>query len=195
MVRLNTERLLDIGKLLEWVKLPPRLLFALAAICGILVFSPTAFLKSLGLESIVDLLRSWIGFGFVMFSVLLVAHFFAWLSHLISPWVKEWFLVRLHRKRLHQLDTQEKQLLAQYFAQDTRTLRLDPKDGTAIVLSRELILAPSAPIGDFINGVAYAVQPWAWEYLKKHPELLGLNRSLTLTEMPHNEASNNEPDT
>lgn len=163
---------MDWGKLLEWVKLPPKLLFALAATCGVLVFSPPVFLQSLGLKSIVDLLRGWIGLGFVVFSVLLAAHFFAWLSRLIGPWIKEWLFIRLHRKRLHQLDTREKQLLANYFVNDTRTLRLDPKDGTATVLSRENILAPSAQIGDLINGVSYAVQPWAWEYLKRHPELL-----------------------
>lgn len=159
-------------KLLDWIKLPPKLLFALAAICGVLVFVPPDVLETLGLKSIVKTLRGWIGFGFIAFSVLLLAHFGAWLFGFISPWVKEWLFIRLHQKRLHQLDAAEKQLLAKFIAQDTRTLRFDMKDGTPTVLAREHILAPAAQLGDLVQGISYAVQPWAWEYLTAHRELL-----------------------
>lgn len=111
--------------LLDWIKLPPKLLFALAAICGVLVFAPPSVLEHLGLKSVVETLRGWIGFGFIAFSILLFAHFAAWLFGFISPRIKDWHIIRLHRKRLHQLDAVEKQLLAEFIAKDTRTLRLD----------------------------------------------------------------------
>jgi hypothetical protein len=163
---------MDWGKLLDWIKLPPKLLFALAAICGVLVFASESLLEALGLSSIVETLRGWIGFGFVAFSALLLAHFGAWLVGAVKPLVKERLFIRLHRKRLHQLDDAEKKLLAEFIAQNRRTLRCDIKDGTVTVLTREHILAPAAQVGDLIDGMAHAVQPWAWEYLCAHRDLL-----------------------
>jgi hypothetical protein len=102
----------------------------------------------------------------------------------MRPWVKEWLFIRMHRKRLHQLDAAERKLLAEFVARDTRTLRLDPKDGTATVLCREHILAPAAQLGDLVQGMAYAVQPWAWEYLTAHRELLDPHLTLGRTDGP-----------
>lgn len=163
---------MDWAKILDWINLPPKLLFALTAICGALLFAPDSFLTALGLAAVVEAIRGWLGIGFLVFSVVLLSHFVWWAAGVVKPWIKEWLFIRFHRKRLHQLDDAEKRVLAEFVGQNRRTLRLSMKDGTATVLAREHILAPAAQVGDVIGGMAYAVQPWAWEYLAAHRELL-----------------------
>ena len=162
---------MHIGSLLDWIKLPPRYLFALLLVTGILVFSPRAFLEALGLYGIVDSYRAWIGFAFLIFFAVLIAHFVSWLGKIARSWVVEYYSIRHGRKRLHDLTDDEKKLLAEYLGYNTRSRFLDFQSGVVNGLVKENVLWRAASSGNLLRGIAYNIQPWAWEYLKQHPEL------------------------
>lgn len=160
------------SKWIEWIKLPPKILFALTAFSGAIVFAPGAFLGRLGLQEFVANFRGWIGAAFLLFASLLFAHFASWTYSVIHPWIMQSVLIRRGKLRLRSLDDCEKKLLAAFINKNTRSLKLDIEDGTVHVLVREKILSQVSKIGDLIDGFAYAVQPWAWEYLQEHSEIL-----------------------
>ena len=163
---------MDPTKWVEWIKLPPKLIFALAATAGLLVFAPARFLNTLGLDVLMASYRGWVGGAFLLFATLLVAHIGAWGYKAVRPWVVQFVLIRRGRRRLRQLDDVEKRLLAKFLNAKSRSIRVDIEDGTVHVLGREMILFQASKIGDFEDGFAFAIQPWAWEHLQKHPELL-----------------------
>lgn len=74
------------------------------------------------------------------------------------------------------LSPPEKALLREYLVQDTRTIRAPTLAGAAlglehaeiIAIYREPVPAPGAP--DFVLGL----NAWAWEQLRSHPELVGI---------------------
>jgi hypothetical protein len=45
------------------------------------------------------------------------------------------------------------------------------QNGTVNALQKERIIIRGSSLGS-ITGFDYIIQPWAWEYLNKHPELL-----------------------
>ena len=78
----------------------------------------------------------------------------------------------MHTKQLKTLSSTEKKVLKKYFDQDTQSLQLGSMDGIAGGLVAKNILFRSSSLGTADAYFAYNIQPWAWVYLKKHPELL-----------------------
>jgi hypothetical protein len=81
--------------------------------------------------------------------------------------------IKYRQKRLHRLTPAERAILRKYIIKDTRSQDLSLQDGVAqgLVLER-IIYRPLPSIGDVRRGFPHNIQPWAWDYLKKHPELL-----------------------
>lgn len=156
----------------EWLKLKPRYLFALLLISGFLVFSPEIWLAELGLNSIASSLSAWIGGVFLISAILLLTNSLAYLSEPIQASINEWRSTIVYSKQLKSLSKLEKEVLKRYFEQDTQSLRLASMDGIAEGLVAKIILFRSSNLGTADGYFAYNIQPWAWVYLKKHPELL-----------------------
>jgi len=76
------------------------------------------------------------------------------------------------KRRLKDLTKEEKKLLRDYIFKDTRTQYLRDEDGVVKGLEYEKIIYPATNVGSILEGFAYNIQQWAWEYLKRHPELL-----------------------
>ena len=172
---------MDLPKWIDWIKLPPRLIAALALTIGVLLFSPQAFVDRLGLADIVEGFRGWIGLGFLVFSALLFSHLAAWLRKACWPWIGEAILIRRGKKRLACLDDAERKLLAQFLEANSRSLSLPVDNGTVNVLVKERILFQVSRLGDFVEGFAFAIQPWAWEYLQEKRELLAPHLTIRST--------------
>jgi hypothetical protein len=75
-------------------------------------------------------------------------------------------------KHLHQLSPDEKALLKQFIDGNTKTKRLDLTHSTAMGLASRGILYRPVPQVTAYGLVTYALQHWAWEYLKKNSNLL-----------------------
>ena len=159
-------------KYIEWLKLKPRYLFAILLISGILIFSPETWLLKLGLEEIVESYRGWIGGIFLISGILLLTNVLVYLSVPIQGTINDWRSLLVYSKKLITLSSAEKQILKKYIDKDTQSQQLGTMDGIAEGLVAKRILYRSSSLGTADAYFAYNIQPWAWDYLKKHPELL-----------------------
>jgi hypothetical protein len=70
------------------------------------------------------------------------------------------------------LSEPEKRVLCQFLHNETTTRDLPISDGVVGGLVAKGILFHSSNFADHHLGSAHNVQPWAWEYLNSHPNLL-----------------------
>ena len=164
---------IDLSKLIEGLKLPTKTIFALCIAAGLLLFPPDNFLKILGLDSLVNANRPYIGGLFVVTLCLLMTSALVTFAEFVKPWIVQALWIRQHRKRLQCLTPEEKEILAYYIQNQTRSQTLDYRSGTVNALTREKIIVIGSGVGhpggfDF----DYVIQPWAWEYLNENTHLL-----------------------
>lgn len=160
------EKTLDVLKL----SATPALTVAFAS--GVLLFGGDAFLATLGLTDLLKQERPLFGLAFVLSVTLL----FAYGATAFSRWVrKRWTWAanaRNLQRRLHNLAPDEQEVLARFLLERRKCLTFDPRDGLSQGLAAATILFRSSALGDMVDGFDYSIQPWAWEYLNKHPELV-----------------------
>ncbi len=160
-----------INKVLDWLKLSPKYLFAISLATGIALFSPSNFLAAIGIDSIVDQYKPYIGGTFLISTAIFLAYPLADLYGLARDRITTAIVVKNDKKRLHDLTDEEKIILRNYIFQKTKTQYLDPRDGVVNELKRKRIIYAAASVGK-LYGVAYNIQPWAWNYLNEHASLL-----------------------
>ena len=161
-----------ISDYIGWVKLQPKYLAAIALASTALLTLPTSVSENIGVQDFVDTYRMWIGVVCLASISLLLAH--------VSWIVKDMALLWLHKKRasrhaicaLHQLTPAEKEILAEYIIRDTKSIKQDCTSGVILELQSSFILTQASPLGDFRRGFAFNMTPWAWKYLKEHPDIL-----------------------
>jgi len=164
---------MDLDKVLNWIKLSPKYLLGIEIISGFLLFGNSALLETLGLKEFQGQYRSWIGLSLVISSGLLGAHI------LVEIWTKgknkvsTKRVVRAGKTRLKNLTQQEKKILNGFISNQTRTWSLDFTDGVVSGLESYKIIYRAGNMSNGGTYFSYNIQPWAWEYLNKHPELLG----------------------
>lgn len=166
---------MDVSKYMEWLKLSPKHLFPLALSSGVLLFSNDNHTGILGLTSFVNQYRPIIGIIFLLSFALIVT---SWgLS--IFEWGKNKWLnkkrIQNMKKRLHKLTLEEKGVLSQYIQNQTRTQYLGIDSGIVKELEISGVIYRSSNVGD-ITHWSYNIQPWAWEYLNKHPYLVSISK-------------------
>jgi hypothetical protein len=158
---------------LDWIKLPTKTLAALCIVCGILIFSGEGALDNFGLKTFVKEYRAYLGVGFLVTLALTVVNSLAAVWKFIYPWIAEAYWIRLGRKRLRSLNPTEKEILRYYIQNQTRSQTLPIQDGTVNALQKEKIIIRGSSLGS-LHGFDFIIQPWAWEYLNEHSELLDL---------------------
>jgi hypothetical protein len=164
--------MVDLSKWVEWVKLAPRYLLAIALGTGVVLFGPANFTVALGLAALPLPVRIAFGIGFLGSTCLLVAN---WLADMSALAQKEWHRrreLKLLCLRLHNLTPEEQVIMRGYIAGNTRTQELSPEDGVVGGLALERVIYPATERGATFDDWAYNIQPWAWTYLTQHPELL-----------------------
>ena len=163
---------MDWSKLVDALKLSPRYLVPIALASGFLLFSPPQYLATLGLDSFVSSYRAWIGLVFVVSAALLATSFFLQAWSWSKGKFKKFQSKAAAQNRLKNLTAEEKVILHGYIMNQTRTQVLDFASGIVKGLEHEGIIYQASPLGTLIDGFAYNIQPWAWEYLNNHKELL-----------------------
>lgn len=164
--------MLDVGKLIEALELPVRTLAGLTLATGLLLFGPETFISRMGLAGFLEDYRTWIGLTFlVSASTVLVAITGPLWSVAGSELRQRWVAFR-HRGHLKRLTPGEKEVLRGYLEADTRTRHFWLGEGNVRELEAHGILRRASNVGSSGAGFPFNVQPWAWDYLQKHPELL-----------------------
>ena len=166
---------MDFSKLIEWIKLSPKYLVPIGLVSGFLLFANKTILERFGLVEFVTDFRSWVGIVFLLASALIltdiIIHFIEW----IKINYKNLRRNRFRLERFKNLTPEEKDILLGYLVQETRTQYFPINDGVVKGLEAEKIIFRSSNIGELYSW-SFNIQPWAWEYLNKHSELLELNQ-------------------
>ena len=163
---------MDFSKYLDWIKLSPRYLLPISLFTGIALFASPQLLDTLGMSDVVEKYRPYIGFVFLLFSVLLVSSGLVAVLEFAAHEFLDRLLMRQRRRRLRRLTKPEKEVLRGYINDGTRTRYLRISDGVVGGLVAEGILYRSTTLSKSGDYFAYNIQPWAWEYLNSHPGLV-----------------------
>ncbi len=163
--------MVDVSKFLDWIKLSPRYLVPIALFTGFVLFASTEILEFFGLTGFVARYRPYFGLVFLLSAVLLLSGAAMAVYDCVKGWRREAQQRQQLRQQLRNLSRPEKEVLREFVRNDTTTLYLSMADGVVGGLETQRILYRSSNVGD-IEEWAYNVQPWAWEHLKAHPQLL-----------------------
>lgn len=158
---------MNIGDILNWVKLSPRYLFPIAIVASALMFLPAQVLLRFGLHTFAQKYQMWIGFACLAAYSLLLAHAIYWLKDRVVRRQSESRLL----KALRNLSREEKLVLAEYILLQTKSQQLDIRSGVTKSLEHSNIIYLASTIG-WLSDFAHNLQPWAWRELNAHPELL-----------------------
>lgn len=164
--------MVDVSKLVDWIKLSPRYLVPLSLVTGFVLFAPQRWLAVFGLVGFVSDYRPWFGAAFLLSTTLLVSA----AKTAGYGWVvgrrQQARRLEAMKRRLHNLSEPEKEILRGYIEGDTRTQYLSMHDGVVSGLEVERILFRATVLSRGWDEFAYNIQHWAWEYLNKNPKLL-----------------------
>ena len=157
----------------------PAILLGITIATGILLFSPSGFVDTLGMAEFRNSNRSWIGLAFlVSLSILLgqLAFYIAGVANSLREEKQEKERrkqsLRQKQQQLHNLSADEKAYLAPFILDDESTQYFLIEDGVAGGLTAKGVIYRSSQVGSLVDGWAFNIQPWAKEYLAQNPELL-----------------------
>lgn len=167
---------MDPANFLGFLRLKPVLVFAVVIASSLFLFLPGQTAHSLGISSIRDFARPAIGVLWLLSASLLTAHALAAVTAAAAKEWRERRMVRAGQRRLHQLTPQEQQVLAGYLRTNSRTRSFPFTDGVIAELVAVGILRRATNVSQIGQVFPYNLQPWAWYYLKRHPELVGSAR-------------------
>lgn len=158
--------------LASFKKVAPVPLLAISFAAGIILFSPLALARTLGIDEFRETYRGWIGGAFVLSLSYLTAHFVWWLRSIIIGRRKRDQAEKTRHQYLHDLTAEEKGYLAPFVFDGVNTQNFDIDDGIAGGLMAKNIIYRSSNVCNVLHGFPYNIQPWARDYLRKNPELL-----------------------
>lgn len=153
--------------LLEFLKQPLRYSIGLGVVAAITLFTPDSIINQLGLLKLRNEGKPYLGVVLLLSIAVAVASFIGWSVTKYNGYR----LSGARKKRLHRLTIQEKQILRAYIEGQTRSLTLDITSGVVSGLVSESIIYRSSNLGR-LSGFAHNIQPWAWDYLNEHRDLL-----------------------
>lgn len=155
---------------LKKILLDIRLSIFLLLVFAFASFIPKEWAVFLSIEKLQTEYKQWISFGFIVFFFINIIHLGSWLFRRLQIYRQS----RIRITRLRRLTVQEKKVLSEYIKGDTMTIYLSINDGVTNGLVQSEIIWRSASISRDFNPMsfAYNIQDWAWDYLKKHPDLL-----------------------
>lgn len=163
---------MDASKLIDWLKLTPRYLFALSLGTGLLLFGPMSILERLGLLKFLAEYRPRLGTVFIAATTIWVSHGLAQVGNVGLAWLKEKNAIRIRRSELKDLSPQERAILRQFIDGNTKTIALDIRSGVHAALESRHVIYRAATVSRHDMYFDYNIQPWAWDYLRRHPEVL-----------------------
>jgi hypothetical protein len=160
-----------IGKVTDWIKLSPKYLLPISLTTGFIIFAKTEWLQLFGLAELRAKYLPWIGGIFLLSTVLLFSHTVFTFSSWVRKRVSMKRALKRAKQRLHNLTEEERNILQNYIGSGTKTQYLDMQSGVVNEMENDFIIYRSSNIGQ-LEEWSYNIQPWAWDYLNEHLELL-----------------------
>jgi len=158
---------MDHKNVIDWVKLSPKYLIPFSLVSGFLIFADEETLDTFGLSLIVNNFRPWIAVIFLISSALIASNLIVWFRGFIAKKITQYRKVIMRRKKLKNLSPDEKMIVLRYLLQNTHTQRFPFNDGRLAELIAYQVIYESSNLGN-LDSWPYNIQPWAWNYLKKH---------------------------
>lgn len=160
-----------IGKLIDHFN-SPKYILVISLISGFLIFGDINIINKFALSYFVENFRLWIGIVFLISTGF-------WLVDIILIIIKQvktkyvrFKNSRAREERLKHLTIEEKAILSKYITGKTKTQILDYRNGTVCELEAFKIIRQASNLSEYHTMFSYNIQPWAWEYLNKHKDLL-----------------------
>jgi len=163
---------LDISKFIEWLKLGIREICAIAIFTSLLLYLPQNLIEKIGLSTLINSYRGWIGAIWVGSLSLLTSAGIIKICNSITHRCKLRRVQKIRVQRLQKLTIEERRVISQYINHQTRTQNFKYSDGVIKELEAFKIISRSSDIAHKFDIFPFSIQPWAWDYLNKHPELL-----------------------
>jgi len=163
-----------LGKLFELIKVPIRYVIGVALVNSFVLFCPNSWVDRIGLLKYREDGKSYLGLSLLVLGAIIISNF----AGFLIARSKDYLFLRVRRQRLHALTSEEAQVLRQYIVTQSRTAYLSMQSGVTRGLEHEQIIYRSSNLsspGAGFASFAYNIQPWAWNYLNEHRDLLGLN--------------------
>jgi uncharacterized membrane protein len=158
-------------QLLGMMKMPLRYFVGLAAALGFVLLAPATIISRFGLLKYREEGKLYLGLSLILLGAIITSQVIGW----IAQTCKNHFRLGAMKKRLNILTTEEKNILREYIEGQTRTVNLSIQSGVVNGLEHDKIIYRSANVSSFFTNFAYNIQPWAWNYLNQHRDLLGLD--------------------
>lgn len=164
-----------ITKILEIAKFTSKFFVVVAILTSFLLFAPSNYVDTLGLTQLVIDYKQYIGASFLVSGVVTVTNLVMFIYRKINSSILEKRALKQQHKRLHKLNAFEKKILLYYFIKGTNTQLLAFNDGTVRELEGYRIIQRTSNLSQWGVSFPYNLNPWAREYLTKHPDLLELS--------------------
>ncbi|HID0768134.1 TPA: super-infection exclusion protein B [Clostridium botulinum] len=164
------QKVIDIiTKMIKSSKIVAIIILLFTSIC---IFSSNNFLSKLGIEIFVVNNKAYIGIALILSFLYVLVEIFLQIYKVIKNKIGQHGNLRFMRKQLYDLTNDEKRILARYIVNETKTQKLSYANGVVRGLESFKIIFRSSNVGTYGMLFSYNIQPWAWEWLNKHPELL-----------------------
>jgi hypothetical protein len=161
----------------EFLSLDYRSLFIIACVSWVIVFIPANVWQEIGLINTWVQSRSW---AFVIGILATIWLIFGGLYDIIKAninkvnhWIESRKKQGTHEKIILSSSRVEKEVLARYISEDTTTIAFEMRDGIVNgLISKGILYRSSSSSNPMSYDFDTNIQPWAWEYLKSHPDVL-----------------------
>ncbi len=163
---------MDFFRIIDWLRLGTAGATAALIASSLLLFTPDDILDDLALLKVRDDYGVWAGFTFLSGASVLGAQVAGWGFKTLRDAVRGWRQLRTLRGRLHSLSESERRILRGYIDEGSRTQYFELSDGVVRELERFQILWRPSELSQAFTSFAFNIQPWAWDHLQEHPELL-----------------------
>ncbi|CAJ1762150.1 hypothetical protein PEKONANI_00066 [Aeromonas jandaei] len=151
-----------------FIKIPAAFLVAIISVLGLILFLPEEHSKILAVDGFRNEYKVFLGPAFLITLSFCAARLF----HFLMQGYRQRQTIKNRHAILHNLTPEEKGYLIPYIARKQNTIYVGMDDGIMAGLRAQGITYLAASMGDMHNGFAFNLQPWAREYLDKHPNLL-----------------------
>ena len=154
-----------LSEALKFIRLETEHWFAIAVVSVVLLVLPAALTDKIGATGLIGILRAGI-------SVVCIVSWGMLLSRALWAGYEHVRLIMGGRKVLKNLSSDERALLSEYIAHDTKTRVFELSDGTARGLEGALVLYRASQLSAVCTSFPFNLQPWAWKELQGNPALL-----------------------
>ncbi|MET6625433.1 super-infection exclusion protein B [Klebsiella michiganensis] len=149
-------------------KLPTSLFLTVWIILALILLSPEEFTKALGIKEFRDTYKVFIGPVWLLVLAMLISRGLVFLQEKRDSKKRQ----KVRESKLKGLTNEEKSCLLEFIEADKPAIYRSINDGAICALNAKKIVYRPNSIADHWDVFAYCIQPWAKEYLEKHPELL-----------------------